>query len=120
MDNNQSFLDTTYLQEIYGGDSSILQIMFETFLEDSLITWKEILSAIKNEDFKKVAELTHQVKPSFAMVGLTKLHSDVKDFESFTKANPKKEIILNNYLILDSQINEAKEIIELEITKMKQ
>lgn len=48
-------LDAKYLQDIYGDDQYILQIMIKTFLEDSLSTWNEIALAIEKQDFQKVA-----------------------------------------------------------------
>jgi HPt (histidine-containing phosphotransfer) domain-containing protein len=113
-------LDANYLQEIYGGDQSILQIIFETFLEDSLNTWDEISLAIENQDFQKVGALTHQIKPSFSMVGLTHLYPKIKAFEDLSKSNPAKEILLANYLRLDSEVKEAKGVIEVILSEIDQ
>ncbi|MEA5460791.1 Hpt domain-containing protein [Arcicella sp. LKC2W] len=113
-------LDAKYLQEIYGGDQSILQIMFETFLEDSLTTWDEISLAIENQDFQKVGALTHQVKPSFSMVGLTHLHSKIKTLEDLSKNNPNKENVLTCYQLLDTEVKEAKDVITTILEVMNQ
>lgn len=113
-------LDAKYLQEIYGDDQYILQIMIETFLEDSLSTWNEIALAIEKQDFQKVAELSHQVKPSFSMVGLTHFHSKIKAFENLSKNNPKKEILQKNYIEIDTQVTEAKKVLETILSEMNQ
>ena len=113
-------LDAKYLQEIYGDDQYILQIMIETFLEDSLSTWNEIALAIEKQDFQKVAELSHQVKPSFSMVGLTHFHSKIKAFEDLSKNNPKKEILQKNYIEIDTQVTEAKKVLETILSEMNQ
>jgi HPt (histidine-containing phosphotransfer) domain-containing protein len=112
-------LDANYLEEIYGGDQSILQIMFETFLEDSLTTWEEIAIAIESEDFQKVAALAHQIKPSFSMVGFTHFHPKIKVFEELSKMNPSKQILLANYLRLDVEVKEAKEVLEIVLSKLE-
>lgn len=113
-------LDAKYLQEIYGDDQYILQIMIETFLEDSLSTWNEIAMAIEKQDFQKVAELSHQVKPSFSMVGLTHFHAKIKAFEDLSKNNPTKEILQINYLEIDAQVTEAKKVLETILSVMNQ
>ena len=112
-------LDANYLEEIYGGDQSILQIMFETFLEDSLTTWEEIAIAIESEDFQKVAALAHQIKPSFSMVGLTHFHPKIKVFEELSKVNPSKQVLLAHYLRLDVEVKEAKEVVEIVLSKLE-
>lgn len=118
--NINPILDNRYLQEIYEGDQVILQIMFETFLEDSLSTWEEISVAIGNQDFEKVIALTHQVKPSFSLVGLTHFHPKLRDFEILSHSNPTKEILLAKYLFLDRQLKEAKIVIEAALMEMNQ
>lgn len=111
-------IDTNYLQEIYGGDQTILQIMFETFLEDSLSTWSEIALAIENYDLQQVAALTHQVKPSFSMVGLRYLHPKIQAFEDLAKNNAEKEIILAHFQNLDNEVKQAKKVIEDELSRI--
>jgi HPt (histidine-containing phosphotransfer) domain-containing protein len=111
-------LDSKYLHEIYGGDQSIIQIMFETFLEDSLTTWDEIYSAIENKDFLKVGALSHQIKPSFSMVGLTQFHAKIQALENLSKNNSGQEILMTNYLELDTQVKEAKKVIETLLSEM--
>lgn len=116
--NINNTLDTQYLQEIYGGDHSILQIMFKFFLEDSLKTWQEISLSIENRDFMKVRAQVHQIKPSFSMVGLTHFHSKILAFENLSNSNPTKEILLANYLSLDEYVREAKTVIEVALMEI--
>lgn len=111
-------LDSDYLQEIYGGDQSIMQIMFETFLEDSLSTWEEIYQAIQDDNFQKVAELSHRVKPSFSMVGFTQLYPKIQAFESLAKTGSNKTVLLASFQALNEEVKQVKKVIEEELNSM--
>jgi hypothetical protein len=105
-------LNTTYLHEIYGDDLTIVQIMFESFLEDNIPIWEAIAEEINNQNYRKVAEMAHQIKPSFSMVGLTFLHPKIHDFELYAKANPNPTELLAKYDMLAVEINHAKWVIK--------
>ena len=115
-----SALNSQYLQEIYDDDLSIVQIMFESFLEDSMTTWDEILPDIESKDFKKVGEKAHQIKPSFSMVGLTFLHPKIQAFELYAKAVVDESHLLKLYHELNVEINQAKVIIEDELRRINE
>lgn len=78
-------LDVEYLTKIYENDATIIQIMFDAFLNDSAPRWKELGATIESGDFVKVASVAHSIKPSFSMVGLTWLHPKIADLESTAK-----------------------------------
>lgn len=113
-------INASYLEEIYGDDLSIVQIMFESFLEDSIPIWEKILEAINSQNFKQVYEMTHQIKPSFSMVGLPFLHPKIQDFELYVKGNPELKELLSKYESLSIEINEAKLVIEEELKKLSE
>lgn len=111
-------INVQYLEEIYGDDLSIVQIMFESFLEDSIPIWDKILEAINGQNFKQVSEMTHQIKPSFSMVGLPFLHPKIQDLEIYAKENPELNELLSKYQSLSIEINKAKLVIEEELKKL--
>lgn len=113
-------INVQYLDEIYGDDLSIIQIMFESFLEDSMPIWEKIFEEINGQNFKQVSEMIHQIKPSFSMVGLSFLHPKIQDFELNAKENPKLNELLSKYRSLSIEINEAKLVIEEELKKLKE
>jgi HPt (histidine-containing phosphotransfer) domain-containing protein len=113
-------LNSEYLQEIYGDDLSIVQIMFESFLEDSLSTWEEILVEIHSKNFDRVCEMAHQIKPSFSMVGLTFLHPKVQEFELYAKANPNYDELLSKYNSLSVDIEKAKLVVEEDLQRVNE
>lgn len=113
-------INASYLEEIYGDDLSIIQIMFESFLEDSIPIWEKISEAINSQNFTQVSEMTHQIKPSFSMVGLPFLHPKIQDFELYAKGNPELKELLSKYESLSIEINEAKLVIEEELKKLSE
>ena len=115
-----SALNSQYLQEIYDDDLSIVQIMFESFLEDSMTTWDEILPDIESKDFQKVGEKAHQIKPSFSMVGLTFLHPKIQAFELYAKSVVDESHLIKLYHELDIEIKQTKLIIEDELRRINE
>lgn len=113
-------LNTNYLNEIYGNDLTIVQIIFESFLDDNIPIWEEILGKINSKNYKQVSDMTHQIKPSFSMVGLTYLHPKIQEFEIFTKENPEENELLVKYNNLTVEINQAKTIIKDELNRLNQ
>ena len=90
-------LDADYINEIYGGDLSIVQIMFSSFLEESIPAWNEVYDNIVSKNYAEVGRLAHQIKPSFSMVGLTFLHPKIQAFETFAKSGPAQGELLTQY-----------------------
>lgn len=113
-------LNTQYLQEIYGDDLDIIQIMFESFLDDNIPIWQGISEKIKENSFKEVGEMAHQIKPSFSMVGLNFLHPKIQYFELSAKNNPDIQDLLAQYDSLDVEINHAKLVIKDDLKRMNQ
>ncbi|WP_337042743.1 Hpt domain-containing protein [Emticicia sp. 17c] len=112
-------LDADYINEIYGGDLSIVQIMFSSFLEESIPVWNEIYNKILDKNYVEVGRLAHQIKPSFSMVGLTFLHPKIQAFESFAKSAPAQEELLKQYQQIAVDINHAKLVIEEDLKRME-
>ncbi|PLK45510.1 Hpt domain-containing protein [Emticicia sp. TH156] len=112
-------LDADYINEIYGGDLSIVQIMFNSFLEESIPVWNEIQDQINQKNFNEVGRLAHQIKPSFSMVGLTFLHPKMQAFESYAKANPEAGELNKLYQQIAVDVNHAKLVIEEDLKRME-
>jgi HPt (histidine-containing phosphotransfer) domain-containing protein len=113
-------INTQYLEEMYGDDISIIQIMFESFLEDSIPIWEKVLDAINNNDFKQVSEMTHQIKPSFSMVGFPFLHPKIQELELYAKENPDYSKLLSKYQSLSIDVKQAQFVIEEELKKLNE
>ena len=115
-----SLINPQYLEEIYGDDISIVQITFELFLEDSIPIWEKILDAINDRDFKQVSEMTHQIKPSFSMVGMPFLHPKIQELELYAKENPDFKELLSKYESLSIDVKQVQFVIEKELKKLNE
>ncbi|MER0438761.1 Hpt domain-containing protein [Emticicia sp. W12TSBA100-4] len=113
-------LNSDYIREMYGDDLTIVQIMFESFLEDNIPIWERVIDELNNKNFKEVGQMVHQIKPTFSMVGLTFLHSKIQDFELSAKTNQDEKMLLAKYENLAIEINHAKLVIIDDLKRLKQ
>ncbi len=113
-------LNADYLREMYGDDLIIVQIMFESFLDDNIPIWEDISQKIINKSYKEVGEMAHQIKPTFSMVGLTFLHPKIQDLELYAKGNPNENVLSQKYDNLAVEVNHAKLVIKDELKRLNQ
>lgn len=113
-------LDADYINEIYGGDLSIVQIMFNSFLEESIPLWNSIHEQIIQKNYDEVGRLAHQIKPSFSMVGLTFLHPKIQAFEAYAKSDPVQDKLLIQYQQIAVDVNHSKLVIEGDLKRMEE
>jgi HPt (histidine-containing phosphotransfer) domain-containing protein len=73
---NQQPLDFSYLIEMVGDDPVFLIDFFETFIIQTPIYLAEMSDALVKENWSKVANGAHKVKPTFIYIG----RNDVKEF----------------------------------------
>lgn len=78
-------IDSKHLQELYGEDKEILSIIFESFLEDSLLIWNDVGLQIDKSNLTEAGQKIHQIKPNFSMVGLTSIYPLIQEFEREVK-----------------------------------
>lgn len=109
-----SALDVEYLTKIYENDATIIQIMFDAFLNDSSPRWKDLNETIESRDFAKVASVAHSIKPSFSMVGLTWLHPKIAELEGTAKNNPDYEKIKTLYREITDELIRMEPILQEE------
>jgi len=113
-----SALDVTYLNQIYGDDASIVQIIFEAFLSDSLPRWKSLKSLIENEDVAEAASVVHGIKPSFTMAGLTRIRAKVEELELDIHNEKDTKDLIAHYLEINKDVESIIPILEEEAVKL--
>tara|TARA_R110002049_G_scaffold99635_7_gene242574 strand:+ start:812 stop:1165 length:354 start_codon:yes stop_codon:yes gene_type:complete len=91
-------IDLSYLKEVTGGSTEIIQEMLELFLSETqgqIEQLKEKCTASEWEDVKAEA---HKLKPTFLYVGLKDIHAKLEAIESNArnKENLKDLSILIN------------------------
>ncbi|OIN59281.1 PAS domain-containing hybrid sensor histidine kinase/response regulator [Arsenicibacter rosenii] len=84
-------LDVEQLEQFYGHDYSYAHMMFSLFMETTFPELGKIEEVIAAQDWKQLAALSHQFRPSLVMVGLTEVANTGKQFELLLKASPSDE-----------------------------
>ena len=112
-------LDTTYLNEAYGDDSSYALDMFQTFLEiiddESLI----IRDAIDQGNSNDIKQKLHRIKPTFSMVGLRPISDRIEILEK--RMTDQEDIDLKKwYILLEKDIQLYIPILQMEVKKLEQ
>ncbi|SEI99342.1 Hpt domain-containing protein [Dyadobacter koreensis] len=111
-------LDVNYLTQIYGDDASIVQIIFEAFLSDSLPRWKSLKSLIEDENIAEAASVVHGIKPSFTMAGLTGIRLKVEALERDIHDEVETKEIVAHYLRINEDVERIIPILEEEAEKL--
>jgi hypothetical protein len=113
-------LDVTYLSQVYGDDASIVQIIFEAFISDSLPRWQGLLTVLENEDLIEAASIVHGIKPSFTMAGLTKIRPKVEELETAIHAETPLPDLIAHYHRISADVNFMIPILEGEAERLSQ
>lgn len=111
-------LDVDYLQQIYGDDAVIVNIMLETFLTDSVPRWEEISHLLATGQYSEVGEIAHRLKPSFSMVGLTWLHPKIEVFERVARFEADRSSLPVLYQEINAELQRMKPILEEEVARL--
>ncbi|WP_254560880.1 Hpt domain-containing protein [Dyadobacter diqingensis] len=111
-------LDVSYLTQIYGDDASIVQIIFEAFLSDSLPRWKSLKALIEKEDIAEAASVVHGIKPSFTMAGLTAIRVKVEELEKDIHNEKDTQDLIEHYLKINKDVEHIVPILEEEAVKL--
>ena len=85
--------DDSVLSQLLAGDESLMQSVFETFLEDTPEQIEQLNSAAVAGDAQAVAAQAHKIKGSSASVGGPLLKAFATEFERLAKAGELKTII---------------------------
>ena len=63
---NKSSLNLAYLQDIADGNAEFMIEMMDIFLKQTPAYLAEIDQALRVEDWRSVAEISHKIRPTFA------------------------------------------------------
>ena len=81
-------LDLSYLTEMVGHNPEFMIEVFDTFIEHTPFYLAELEDALSNENWEKVGNCAHKIKPTFSYVG----RNDVKDFMQSIEYNARNQI----------------------------
>lgn len=111
-------LDVNYLTQVYGDDASIVQIIFEAFLADSLPRWQGLQTVLENENLVEAASIVHGIKPSFTMAGLTAIRPKVEELEKAIHEEVEINDLIAHYRKISEDVNYIAPILEQEAERL--
>jgi CheY-like chemotaxis protein len=82
-----------YLRSVSGNNEEFIREMVLTFTQTIPPLLVEMKQALKESDWPKLARQAHQIKPSFTLMGLTELRSNILFIEENSKASTKLDQI---------------------------
>ncbi len=86
------YLDSEYLKDAYGNDSEYALDMFETYLEiieDDILLIKD---SISTNDLINLKEQLHRIKPTFTLVGISKVTKTIETIEPILDSLTKSKL----------------------------
>jgi CheY-like chemotaxis protein/nitrogen-specific signal transduction histidine kinase len=82
-----------YLRSVSGNNEEFIREMVLTFTQTIPPLLMEMRQALSDSDWPKLARQAHQIKPSFTLMGLTELRSNILFIEENSKASTKLDEI---------------------------
>jgi len=114
-------LDATYLMELYDKDYAYAFSMFDTFISEIIPEFDNLLAFANNNQIEKLSKLTHKLKPTAAMVGLTDLQEELLELETYLQQAPVNyEKMMERVRNIYAHLQAKKEIITQQHTALKQ
>jgi len=116
--NINPLLDVAYLDQVYGEDPSIIHLIFEAFLSDSVPRWISLENSIDTRDLAQAASIVHGLKPSFTMAGVTWLRPKIEDLERAIKAEVETSVLQQYYAEISEELDVVRPILASESQRL--
>jgi CheY-like chemotaxis protein/HPt (histidine-containing phosphotransfer) domain-containing protein len=88
------FTNLSYLKEISDNDPAFVTEMIRSFIEQSPKDLETIRESMNSEDWEKVADTAHKIKPSITFMGINSIKKTVVDIQNQARNNNKEGIDL--------------------------
>ena len=111
-------LDYEFLEQVYEDDLDYAYDIFEAFLDSYREEYDLLQKAIGEGDYSEVKRVAHKMKPTFSMVGLPELSTNLENLEKLGATGDGDEI--NKYnLQLTQLLSDRIGLVEMELEKLK-
>lgn len=111
-------LNAAFLDELFDGDSSYAETVFEDFLNDLPSYWQKVETAFQTRNMTALGTSIHTCKTLFGYVGFTDLQELCQEFENSCAGNTQ-EGLRPSFEILRKKKTTAQNIIEQEFERLK-
>ncbi|MCE7071837.1 ATP-binding protein [Dyadobacter sp. CY327] len=112
IENSETALDFTSLNEMTFGDESLLREILEQFVKDSRKDVSDLDSYIQNNDLDKAQELMHRLAGRTGQIGARELSAKLRQYEVALREDPSKisiaemQQVVKNAAIVVEQVEE--------------
>jgi len=90
-DSTNKLYNLDYLRSVSGDNEEFIREMVLTFTQTIPPILEEMKTALHNEDWKQLARMAHQIKPSFTLMGLTSMRGNIVFIEENSKNGTRLE-----------------------------
>jgi len=111
-------LNASFLAELFDGDTSYAETVFEDFLRDLPVYWDRVEAAYDNKNLPVLGTSVHTCKTLFGYVGFTDLQDLCQQFENKCSVSTVEELRLD-YIRLIQRKERAQNIIEKEYDRLR-
>lgn len=84
-------IDLSYLDEVAGGNAEFIIEMIDIFLQQTPGYVDNLKQAFEEKDWKKIAEISHKIKPTLAFIGLHQEQQEMANIEHQARAEENYE-----------------------------
>lgn len=81
MDNAGFKLDLSYLKDVASGSDEFMIDMIDLFLDQTPAYFEQMEQFITDEDWSKVADIAHKIKPTLAFMGVDSARESMAEIE---------------------------------------
>lgn len=92
MTQGEKLTNLSYLKEMSGNDSSIIEEMIEIFIEQIPEFTEEITNNFESQNWEGLGAVAHKAKSSVRTMGMDSIGDCLEQLEHFSKGNLKFEI----------------------------
>jgi HPt (histidine-containing phosphotransfer) domain-containing protein len=111
-------LNSSFLEELFEGDTKYAEAVFEDFLKDLPVYWERVETAYHNRNLPILGTSVHTCKTLFGYVGFTDLQELCQQFENKCSVYSPEELRVD-YILLIQRKERAQHIIEKEYARLR-
>ena len=111
-------LNSTFLEELFEGDTIYAETVFEDFLRDLPAYRERVQTSYQNRNLPLLGTNIHTCKTLFGYVGFTDLQELCQEFENKCGIHTAEELS-GDFALLSERKQEAQHIIENEYKRLK-
>jgi signal transduction histidine kinase/DNA-binding response OmpR family regulator len=112
-DEEQLFIDLSYLNSLLGNDQAMIAEIINTFKQETPLILAEIVKGISENDSDKILKMAHKAKASFKMFGMEKAVNALVKMENDGKVGDLSQVEMLQ-TIVSTQFKRAVEILKPE------